>query len=135
MTQTNILDTSRTECNNGECIRITSTCIDGDCNEVRVVIPESELEPEPPSEPRRARQARRAGGHRNDQGPDSVDDEGDDESDDEGDDESDRGLCDVKDISFAIIFNGGDISLFFGIMCLIMLIVFAVGLIRIKNKK
>ena len=127
MTQTNIVDSSRTECNNGECVRITTTCIDGDCNEVRVVIPESEVEvdTEPPREPRRARRARRAGS--------DTTDEGDDES--ETDSESEGELCNVKAINFAIIFNGVDITLFFGIMCLIMFIVFIIGVIRIKNKK
>tara|TARA_Y100000817_G_C16843074_1_gene538921 strand:+ start:834 stop:1211 length:378 start_codon:yes stop_codon:yes gene_type:complete len=125
MTQTNIVDSSRTECNDGECVRITTTCIDGDCNEVRVVIPESEVDTEPPREPRRARRARSAGS--------DTTDEGDDES--ETDSESEGELCNVKAINFAIIFNGVDITLFFGIMCLIMFIVFIIGVIRIKNKK
>ena len=125
MTQTNIVDSSRTECNDGECVRITTTCINGDCNEVRVVIPESEVDAEPPREPRRARRARSAGS--------DTTDEGDDES--ETDSESEGELCNVKAINFAIIFNGVDITLFFGIMCLIMFIVFIIGVIRIKNKK
>ena len=128
MTQTNILDSSRTECNDGECVRITTTCIDGDCNEVRVVIPESEVEVEVDTELRRARRARRA----RSAGSDTTD-EGDDES--ETDSESEGELCNVKAINFAIIFNGVDITLFFGIMCLIMFIVFIIGVIRIKNKK
>ena len=99
MTQTNIVDGSRTECNNGECVRVTTTCIDGDCNEVRVVIPESEVDTEPPREPRRARRARSAGS--------DTTDEGDDES--ETDSESEGELCNVKAINFAIIFNGVDI--------------------------
>ena len=38
MPQTNIENSSRTECNNDECVRVTRNCIDGDCTERRIVI-------------------------------------------------------------------------------------------------
>lgn len=43
MTQTTVSTNSQTECTNGECERVTISCINGTCNETRVAVDESEV--------------------------------------------------------------------------------------------
>ena len=38
MPQTEISSSSKIECNNGECVRITTDCIDGNCYETRIIV-------------------------------------------------------------------------------------------------
>ena len=38
MPKTSIVDSSRTVCNNGECVQITKSCVNGDCTERRIIV-------------------------------------------------------------------------------------------------
>ena len=113
--------TSETICNDGECVRITSTCTDGNCVESRLVVDGPEIV--------------------NDGNTDVVSIEADTDvvadSDDIDDsdvsDESDESGCDLRDYGFAIIFNGADMTLIFGIMGLIVLIVFMIAMFQKKK--
>ena len=119
MSRTSIVNESRTECNNGECVRITTNCVDGDCSETRTIVQD---------------------------GVEQVDVEGsggeidtsDSDSDSDSDSENGSGnACNTKNNNFAIIFNGRDFTLIFTIISLIMIIVFLVSLFQfeIKGKK
>ena len=119
--------TSETICNDGECVRITSTCTDGNCVESRLVVDGPEIV--------------------NDGNTDVVADTDVvavidvvadiDESDDSGvvadSDDSKESGCDLRDYGFAIIFNGADMTLIFGIMGLIVLIVFMIAMFQKKK--
>lgn len=43
MTQTTVSTNSQTECTNGECVRVTTSCVDGTCTETRVEVDESDV--------------------------------------------------------------------------------------------
>tara|TARA_Y100000996_G_scaffold408851_1_gene388585 strand:- start:812 stop:1183 length:372 start_codon:yes stop_codon:yes gene_type:complete len=118
MPQTSIVNNSRTECNNGECVRITTNCVDGDCSETRTIVQD---------------------------GVEQVDVEGSageidtsdssDSSDSDSENENGSGIaCNTKDNNFAIIFNGRDFTLIFTVISLIMVIVFLVSLFQFEIK-
>ena len=120
MPNTNIQNTQRTDCNNGECVQITTTCIDGSCTERRVVVPAGTTT-ETTYGTSSGGSAGGSGG-----GGGGASDTSSDTSSDDG--------CEFEKANFAIVFNGNNVTLFAGILSFIMCTVFMIGLFKIKKK-
>lgn len=114
MPETNIQTSQRTDCNNGECVQITTTCVDGECSERRIVVNEQQS----------------TMGDRNT----NVDDT-DDTDDSSSDGSSDNGCEDYKNRTIALIFSGIDVTIPSVLLSLIMMVLFMVGIFRMKKKK
>ena len=117
MPQTNIQNSQRTDCNNGECVQITTTCVDGECSERRIVV--NEQQP--------------MMGDRNTNVDDT--DNTDDTDDSSSDGSSDNGCGDYKNKTVALIFSGIDVTIPSVLLSLIMIVLFMVGIFRMKKKK
>ena len=119
MPQTNIQNSQRTDCNNGECVQITTTCVDGDCTERRIVV-DGPVDGNFESGPQRAGRAQRVGGL-------DTDSDSDSDSDDE--------CGSYKKKTVAIIFSGLDVTIPSVILSLIMITIFMIGIFKMKKKK
>tara|TARA_B110000971_G_scaffold216521_1_gene251657 strand:+ start:588 stop:929 length:342 start_codon:yes stop_codon:yes gene_type:complete len=109
-----ISNSETTTCNNGECVKTTERCTDGNCVESRVVVSSSNTGANMPA----------------------VDDTGSTDSADSADSvDSDDTGCDLRDLGFAIVFNGVDMTWIFFIIGLIMFIVFLIGIFQLNKKK
>ena len=104
---TNINRSSRTECYNDECYRITNTCRDGDCTETRVVIDSDEVQ-----------QTMQYGN------------DSDSDSDSESENENN---CIYHEKSFTVLINDIDITIPSFIVSLILFIFVIYGYIKIKK--
>jgi hypothetical protein len=110
---TNFNRSSRTECYNDECYRITNTCRDGDCTETRVVIDNDEVQ-----------QTMQVG---NDSNSDS---DSDSDSDSESENENN---CIYDEKTFTVLINDIDITIPSFIVSIILFIFVIYGYIRIKK--
>ena len=120
MPETNIQTSQRTDCNNGECVQITTTCVDGECSERRLVV--NEQQP--------------MMGDRNTNVDDTGDtDDTDDTDDSSSDGSSDNGCEDYKNKTIALIFSGIDVTITSILLSLIMMVLFMVGIFKMKKKK
>ena len=119
MPETNIVNNSRTECSNGECVRITTSCVNGDCTERRIIV---DGQPMPNNFEENTRQP-----------SDSNIGHFDEDTSSEG--SSDNGCKDYKKRTIAIIFSGIDATIPSFILSLVMLIILMIGLFKMKKKK
>ena len=133
MPQTSIVNSSKTECNNGECVQITTSCVDGDCTERRIVVNEQRMvrDFEQDTGPQGAQWANRLGGRNNYE--DDTDTDTDTDTSSEGG--SDNGCEDYKQKTVAILFSGIDITIPSILLSLIMIVLFMVGIFKMKKKK
>ena len=128
MPQTSIVDSSRTVCNNGECVQITMSCVNGDCSERRIIVDGNMLSNN--LEGNTVQENNNMDGNYVD-----GDTSSDDSSDNDSDNDSDNGCKDYKKRTIAIIFSGIDVTIPSFILSLVMLIIFMTGLFKIKKKK
>ena len=120
MPETNIVNNSRTECSNGECVRITHSCVNGDCTERRIIV---DGQPMPNNFEDNTVQ----------ENNNSHDDYFDDDTSSEG--SSDNGCKDYKKRTIAIIFSGIDATIPSFILSIVMFIISMIGLFKMKKKK
>jgi hypothetical protein len=110
----NVVNDSRTECDGeGNCERVATSCVDGECTETRTPIDSDETD---------------EGG---DDGADETDEGGDDgadETDEEGDDDIEMETV-VEQKTYPI-----RMIVFFVIFCIICIIVAGIGIIYFKKK-
>ena len=126
MPQTSIVNNSRTECNNGECVQITTSCIDGECTERRIVVDEQTMPNNFEGDTGQENTGQENTGQENDG------DYFDDDTSSEG--SSDNGCEDYKKRTIAIIFSGIDVTIPSFILSLCMLTILMVGLFKMKKK-
>ena len=103
---TNLQNTQRTDCNNGECVQITTSCIDGDCTERRVVVPPGSTSSSGISSGNQDTQRGRRESYPSNRGDIDEDDSSSSDSD-----SSDSECGDYKDKTIAIIFSGIDVTI------------------------
>ena len=121
MPQTRIVNNSRTRCNNGECVQITTSCVDGECTERRIIVDEQTM----------PNNLEGNTGQEN-TGQGNADDYFDDDTSSEG--SSDNGCEDYKKRTISIIFSGIDVTIPSFILSLVMLIILMTGLLKMKKK-
>ena len=106
MPQTNIENSSRTECNNDECVRVTRNCIDGECTERRVVIED---------------------------GDDTEDVTSQTSSESSSDDTPENGCRKYDDKTFTVLINDIDVTIFAFILSLLVFIMVIFGAMKMKK--
>jgi len=124
MPQTSIVDSSRTVCNNGECVQITKSCVNGDCTERRIIVDGNMLS-----------NNLEGNTFQENNNMDGNYVEEDTSSDDSSDNDSDNDCEDYKKRTIAIIFSGIDATIPSFILSLVIIIILMTGLFKIKKKK
>lgn len=124
MPQTSIVDSSRTVCNNGECVQITKSCVNGDCTERRIIVDGNMLS-----------NNLEGNTFQENNNMDGSYVEEDTSSDDSSDNDSDNDCEDYKKRTIAIIFSGIDATIPSFILSLVIIIILMTGLFKIKKKK
>jgi len=124
MPKTSIVDSSRTVCNNGECVQITKSCVNGDCTERRIIVDGNMLS-----------NNLEGNTFQENNNMDGSYVEEDTSSDDSSDNDSDNDCEDYKKRTIAIIFSGIDVTIPSFILSLVIIIILMTGLFKIKKKK
>ena len=112
MPQTNIENSSRTECNNDECVRVTRNCIDGHCTERRVVIED--------------------GDDIEDTEDVTTSESSSDESSNDGSPEN--GCRNYADKTFTVLINDIDVTIPSFILSLVVFVMLIFGIMKMKKK-
>ena len=136
MPQTDIQNTSRTECSNDECVRVTRSCIDGDCTERRVVIPAGDTSGDVTTSQTDSNsgETTSSNSNSNSSSSSSSSSNSSSNSNSSGGNTAPKQACKHGHKTFTILMNDIDITIVSSILSLLMFIMFIFGLVKMKKK-